>query len=221
MLNEHCEFFHMASLTTTARPPHRGAGSIAVTAVAPVQFAYRDKRLGDTETVMVETYPDVFYPTSTTVLLLRAARRVLASGPAPHSVLDLGCGTGIVAVVLARLLAREVAVGASDLSAAAVRLTRHNARGNGVRIDCRRGSLFEPWAGERFDLIVDDVSGVAEPVARVSGWDPAPGRSQAGGDGTRWVVPVLARAPGYPAPGGRAVLPGFALYREEAVVPGA
>src|SRR2546422_5223400 len=67
MLNEHCEFFHMASLTTTARPPHRGAGSIAVTAVAPVQFAYRDKRLGDTETVMVETYPDVFYPTSTTV----------------------------------------------------------------------------------------------------------------------------------------------------------
>src|SRR2546425_4791545 len=121
MLNEHCEFFHMASLTTTARPPHRGAGSIAVTAVAPVQFAYRDKRLGDTETVMVETHPDVFYPTSTTVLLLRAARRVLASGPAPHSVWDLGCGTGIVAVVLARLLAREVAVGASDLSAAAVR----------------------------------------------------------------------------------------------------
>jgi len=189
-----------------------------VTAVAPVQFAYRDKRLGDTETVMVETYPDVFYPTSTTVLLLRAARRVLASGPAPHSVLDLGCGTGIVAVVLARLLAREVAVGASDLSAAAVRLTRHNARGNGVRIDCRRGSLFEPWAGERFDLIVDDVSGVAEPVARVSGWYPAPVRSQAGDDGTRWILEVLARASDYLAPGGRLVFPVLTLSREEAVL---
>src|SRR2546428_12110574 len=184
MLNEHCEFFHMASLTTTARPPHRGAGSIAVTAVAPVQLAYRDKRLGDTETVMVETHPDVFYPTSTTVLLLRAARRVLASGPAPHSVLDLGCGTGIVAVVLARLLAREGAVGASDLSAAAVRLTRHHARGHGVLIDCRPGRLFEPWAGRAVDLIVDDVSGVAEPVGRGSGWDPAPGRSPAGRERT-------------------------------------
>jgi len=189
-----------------------------VTAVAPAQFAYRDKRLGDTETVMVETHPDVFYPTSTTVLLLRAARRVLASGPAPHSVLDLGCGTGIVAVVLARLLAREVAVGASDLSAAAVRLTRHNARGNGVLIDCRRGSLFEPWAGERFDLIVDDVSGVAEPVARVSGWYPAPVRSQAGDDGTRWILEVLARASDYLAPGGRLVFPVLTLSREEAVL---
>src|SRR2546428_4543144 len=106
MLNEHCEFFHMASLTTTARPPHRGAGSIAVTAVAPVQLAYRDKRLGDTETVMVETHPDVFYPTSTTVLLLRAARRVLASGP-PRGAVVLGdprvCGLPAVSELERRL----------------------------------------------------------------------------------------------------------------------
>jgi len=192
--------------------------SIPVTAVAPAQFAYRDKRLGDTETVMVDTHPDVFYPTSTTVLLLRAARRVLASGPPPDAVLDLGCGTGIVAVVLARLLSREVAVAASDLSAAAVRLTRHNAQCNGVPIDCRRGSLFEPWAGERFDLIVDDVSGVAEPVARVSGWYPAPVPSQAGDDGTRWILEVLARASEYLAPGGRLVFPVLTLSREEAVL---
>src|SRR3989442_12966457 len=104
----------MARLATRARLPQRGAASIPVTAVAPAQFAYRDKRLGDTETVMVDTHPDVFYPTSTTVLLLRAARRVLASGPPPDAVLDLGCGTGIVAVVLARLLSREVAVAGSD-----------------------------------------------------------------------------------------------------------
>src|SRR3989441_7711609 len=142
---------------------------------------------------MVDTHPDVFYPTSTTVLLLRAARRVLASGPPRGAVLDLGCGGGIVAVVLAGRLPREVAVRASDLSAAGVGLTRHNARRNGVPIDCRRGSLFEPWAGERFDLIVDDVSGVAEPVARVSGWYPPPVRAQAGGGGTRWGLGGLGR----------------------------
>ena len=208
----------MARLTTRTRLPQRGAPSIPLTAVAPAEFAYRDKRLGDTETVMVDTHPDVFYPTSTTVLLLRAARRVVASGPPRGAVLDLGCGAGIVAVVLARLLPREVAVRASDLSAAAVRLTRHNARRNGVPIDCRRGSLFEPWAGERFDLIVDDVSGVAEPVARVSGWYPPPVLSQAGDDGTRWILEVLARAADYLVPGGRLVFPVLTLSREEAVL---
>jgi hypothetical protein len=109
-------------------------------------------------------------------------------------------------------------VGASDLSAAAVRLARHNARRNGAQIDCRRGSLFEPWAGERFDLIVDDVSGVAEPVARVSGWYPPPVPSLAGDDGTRWILEVLARAPDYLAPGGRIVFPVLTLSREEAVL---
>src|SRR3989442_4684396 len=128
-------------------------------ATVATQFSYRDKRLGDTQPVNVATAPDVFQPTSTTVLLLRAARRVLAHRPVPRAVLDLGCGCGIVGVVLAKLLPPATHVCGSDLSAAAVRLARHNAERNGVSLDCRRGSLFEPWAGERFDLIVDDVAG--------------------------------------------------------------
>ena len=58
------------------------------------EFAYRDKKLGDTETIRVAAAPDVFYPTSTTVLLLRAARRALSHRP--RTVLDLGCGCGVV-----------------------------------------------------------------------------------------------------------------------------
>src|SRR3989442_3888449 len=111
----------MARLATRARLPQRGAASIPVTAVAPAEFAYRDKRLGDTETVMVDTHPYAFYPTSTTVLLLRAARRLLASGPPRGAVLDLGWGAGIVCVVLARLLPPDVSVRASGLIAAAMR----------------------------------------------------------------------------------------------------
>src|SRR5947209_7646265 len=52
-----------------------------MTATAPLEFSYRDKKLGDTQAVSVVTAPDVFHPTSTTVLLLRAARRALAQGP--------------------------------------------------------------------------------------------------------------------------------------------
>jgi|SRR5437899_2994351 len=189
-----------------------------MTAIAPLEFSYRDKKLGDTDAVSVATTPDVFHPTSTTVLLLRAARRVISQGPVPRTVLDLGCGSGIVGVVLAKLLPPTAHVCASDLSAAAVRLARHNAARNGVALDCRRGSLFEPWAGERFDLIVDDVAGVSEPVARASGWYPPAVPSDAGQDGTRWILDVLERAPDVLAPGGRLVFPVLTLSRESAVL---
>jgi release factor glutamine methyltransferase len=179
-------------------------------------FAYRDKKLGDTEAITVATAPDVFYPTSTTVLLLRAARRALLHRP--RSVLDVGCGCGIVAIVLAKCLPSDVLVCASDLSAAAVRLARHNVSRNAVRVDCRRGSLFEPWAGEVFDLIVDDVAGVAEPIARISGWYPEAVPSQAGRDGTRWILDVLAQAPDHLSPGGEFIFPVLTLSREAAVL---
>ena len=189
-----------------------------MTATMPTEFSYRDKKLGDTHAVSVVTTPDVFQPTSTTVLLLRAARRLIAHGPAPRALLDLGCGCGIVSVVLAKLLPPTTHVCASDLSAAAVRLARHNAVRNGVTVDCRRGSLWEPWAGECFDLIVDDVAGVSEPVARASGWYPPSVPSDAGQDGTRWILNVLERAPDFLAPGGRLVFPVLTLSRESAVL---
>lgn len=179
-------------------------------------YDYRDKKLGDTEAITLVTASDVFEPTSTTVLLLRAARRALV--PPPRSVLDLGCGCGVVAVVLAKQLPPGTSVHASDLSAAAVGLTELNARGNGVMVDCRQGSLFEPWHGNRFDLIVDDVAGVAEPLARLSGWYPGPVPSDAGRDGTRWIRDVIRQAPEYLAPGGRLCFPVLSLSGESKIL---
>jgi precorrin-6B methylase 2 len=187
-----------------------------MTASVAREYAYRDKKLGDTEAISVATAPDVFYPTSTTVLLLRAARRALVHRP--RSVLDVGCGCGIVAIVLAKCSPPEMRVCASDLSAGAVRLARHNVSRNAVQVDCRRGSLFEPWAGELFDLIVDDVAGVAEPIARVSGWYPDAVPSQAGRDGTRWILEIIAQAPEYLLPAGRFIFPVLTLSREETVL---
>ena len=189
-----------------------------MTATASPQFAYRDKKLGDQGAVTVATSPEVFYPTSTTVLLLRAARRALAAAPPTRSVLDLGCGCGIVAIVLAKRSPPGVRVCASDLSGVAVALARRNAERHGLSVDCRRGCLFEPWAGERFDLIVDDVAGVAESLARASGWYPDGVPSEAGRDGTRWILEVLDGAPDHLAPGGRLLFPVLTLSREAPVL---
>jgi SAM-dependent methyltransferase len=179
-------------------------------------FSYQDKQLGDTEPIAVATALDVFRPTSTTVLLLRAARKALAKRRL-HSVLDLGCGTGIVAVVLAKLLPADAVVCASDLSPAAAALARRNAERNGIVVKCLSGSLFDPWRGQRFDLIVDDVAGVAEPLDRLSGWYPTAVPSAAGSDGTRWVLEILDRAPDFLIPGGLLIFPVLTLSREQPV----
>ena len=187
-----------------------------MTAAGSAEYAYRDKKLGDTEAIVVATAPDVFLPTSTTTVLLRAARRGI--GPPPRSVLDLGCGCGIVAVVLAKHLAPGTAIHASDISPAAVRLTRDNAQRHGVAIECRDGSLFEPWGDRRFDLIADDVAGVAEPLDRLSGWYPEAVPSGAGPDGTRWILDVLDQAVDHLTPGGQLLFPVISLSREAEIL---
>jgi precorrin-6B methylase 2 len=172
-------------------------------------YSYEDEAFGRAEPLIVETGHDVFHPTSTTRLLLRAARRQVL--PGLRSALDLGCGCGIVALALRRFVVPEGYVGASDVSPAAAKLTHRNAVRLGLELDVRCGSLFEPWQGARFDLIVDDVAAMAERVARLSPWYPAAVPSEAGEDGTRWITAVLREAPQHLAPGGMIVFPVLTL----------
>lgn len=72
--------------------------------------------------------------------------------PTGHgTVLDLGTGSGVQALIAARSAARIVA---TDVSWRALDYARLNAALNGAELDLRTGSLYEPVAGERFDRIV-------------------------------------------------------------------
>src|SRR5581483_1890218 len=64
--------------------------------------------------------------------------------------LDLGTGCGVQALHLARHCEEVVA---TDVNSRALWMTRFNAALNGVRVDVRDGSFFEPISDERFDLI--------------------------------------------------------------------
>ena len=80
------------------------------------------------------------------------------------AVLDIGCGTGILSVLAARLGADRVA--AADISPEAVKAARHNAALNGVqdRVFVRESDLAQAVDG-RFDLAAANI--LADPLLRL------------------------------------------------------
>lgn len=77
-----------------------------------------------------------------------------------ESALDLGTGCGVQALHLAQH-ARHVV--ATDVNSRALEMARLTAALNEVEIDVRDGSLFDPVAGERFDLIATNPPFVISP----------------------------------------------------------
>lgn len=80
-----------------------------------------------------------------------------ACAQAPHATtaLDIGTGSGCIAVALARRLP-QASVTATDLSPDAVALARRNAEQHQAAIEFLQGSFFQPVADRRFDLIVSN-----------------------------------------------------------------
>lgn len=90
---------------------------------------------------------------STSVLAKPPLAEPAGAEPTPHRALDMGTGSGVGAVFLAR---RGWRVAAVDLNPEAVRCARINALLNRVedRVEVRQGDLFGPVEGERFGLIL-------------------------------------------------------------------
>jgi release factor glutamine methyltransferase len=78
-----------------------------------------------------EVTPAVLIPRPETELLLETALEALKAGPGTVRLLDLGAGSGIIPVVLARELP-QAAVYSLDCSCAALAVAARNARRNGV-----------------------------------------------------------------------------------------
>jgi release factor glutamine methyltransferase len=125
-------------------------------------------------------------------------------------VLDLCTGSGAIAISLAKELPGAQVV-ATEVSAEAAAIARRNAERNAVadRVEIRVGDLFEPVAGERFDLIASNPPYIAtaviatlapevrrEPVIALDG----------GPDGLAFYDRICAGAAAHLLPGGAIVL---------------
>ncbi|MEN6368612.1 MAG: peptide chain release factor N(5)-glutamine methyltransferase [Thermotogota bacterium] len=152
---------------------------------------------------------DALIPRSETEELLDHTLR-LATRDREIRCLDLGTGSGVIAVCLARYLPRA-AVTAADVSATAIDLARANATLNDVadRIEFVESDWFRNVSG-RFDLVVSNPPYVASDAVAdlaVEVRDHEPRVALDGGEGgTQAISSILTGLGDHLLPGGRVLL---------------
>jgi release factor glutamine methyltransferase len=150
--------------------------------------------------------PAVLIPRPETEVLIELALEKLRGLAAPR-VVDLGTGSGIVAISLA-LECPSAQVAAVDLSPEAISVARNNAGRLGAPVEFRQGDWLAPFAGERFDVIVSNPPYVADgdPHLALNGLPFEPQMAltdqEAGGNGLACIRRIVAAAPDHLNPGG-------------------
>ena len=155
--------------------------------------------------------PGVFSPTTTSRTLADAIE--IRPG---ETVIDVGCGSGVLAFVAAKLGAAKVY--GVDLSQRAVEAARENAKRLGLDHICefRQGDLLEPVRDVQANVLIGDVSGIPDEIAAESGWfDDVP----AGGPTGAELPSKFLRSIGETlAHGGRLYLPTGTIQNEQAIL---
>src|ERR1700733_11321229 len=150
--------------------------------------------------------PAVLVPRPETEILVEQALTLLPRD-VHREVLDLGTGSGAIALSLAHERPRWAITGV-DISAAALDVARQNAHNLKLsHIQWRQGSWFDPVPAERFSLIAANPPYIAanDPALAALCAEPAAALI-AGPTGLEALFAIVAQAPGHLYAGGWLVL---------------
>jgi release factor glutamine methyltransferase len=149
----------------------------------------------------------VLVPRPETELLVERTLALVDADTA--AVVDLGTGSGAIAITLAHER-KNWRVAATDVSPAALAVARRNGdRLVPGRVEWLQGDWFAPLAGRRFDAMVSNPPYIAadDPVLRGDSLAHEPrGALTPGGDGSAALATLINGAPDHLAAGGRLAL---------------
>tara|TARA_Y100000589_G_C27197225_1_gene647445 strand:- start:6864 stop:7568 length:705 start_codon:yes stop_codon:yes gene_type:complete len=149
-------------------------------------------KLDNKTKIILKTSNNVFAPTATSDFLIKAVANNISN---VNSLLDLGCGNGIVGITLSKFNKAKM-VYFSDISKEAVKITNENIKLNNCIGNAIYSDIFSNWDSNKFNVIVDDISGISQDVARLSNWfKNIP--CDSGEDGCKNIEKVLNQASNY------------------------
>lgn len=157
----------------------------------PIKFAFSDLA------VDLETSHKVFRPTTVTKLVGDQVSDI-----AGKRILDLGCGIGPLSIYFAKKNAAYVL--GLDIVPEEIELAQTNSITNGVDNVCefKHSNLFSSINEQnKFDIIVSDVSGLADKIAAITPWYPK-NVPNGGPTGTETIVEAVRRSRAFLKPGG-------------------
>ena len=174
-------------------------------------YKYKSNKLKTT--LDFEYDKNCFIPTATSDFLIDSCSNYISK---KSSVLDLGCGVGIVGITLYKMnLIKNLY--SSDISIAGTKKCVINSKNHNVKNDVRCGSVFDPWSDMKFDYIIDDVSGISEHIASISPWFSNVA-CDSGPDGTNLTIQILREASNYLNQKGQLFFPVISLSNHKKII---
>jgi release factor glutamine methyltransferase len=149
-----------------------------------------------------EVSPAALIPRHDTETLVEEAIKRCRGG---ERILDIGLGSGCIAVALAKKLPQASIYGV-EKTASALELASRNAEKHGVTLGIAKGSLFEPFKGLLFDIVVSNPPYI--PTGEIPSLQPEvreyePVEALDGGpDGLNFYRKIIPSASEHMSPGG-------------------
>jgi SAM-dependent methyltransferase len=114
-------------------------------------------------------------------------------------ILDLGCGSGILTIFLNEIFPNNLFY-ASDLDSGAIIDSQFNFKKMNIDVNLIKSDIFEGW-NDKFDIIIDDISGVSSLILDNVNWfnNSIPSEDE---DGTLLLYKMLKTAKNYLKPQG-------------------
>lgn len=161
------------------------------------------------------THDKSFTPNLTTKLIYDHARICIRDGA--REILEVGCGCGVISLGLAiEFSSIGVKFSLSDVSLASTEEAKENFKINSQQAEILTGSILTPWSNKdtKYDLIIDDISGIARDISEISPWfNKAP--AAPGNLGIELLMDFLENARYCLAPQGKIIFPLLSLSKKD------
>lgn len=152
--------------------------------------------------LMLEVDAHTLVPRADTETLVDWALELLAPLPGEPAVVDLGTGSGAIALAI-KHRHPAATVEAVDLSAGALAVAARNAERHGLAIEFHRGDWWGPLAGRRYDLIASNPPYIAGDDTHLPALRHEPITALTpGGDGLSALRAIIDGAPAHLRNGG-------------------